>query len=298
MENGMTLPSAHNATVAAAPPLVSVEDVSKVFQKVVNGQTTSVTALSGISFQIREDEFVAIVGASGCGKTTLLRTIAGLEQPTRGRVVVNNQVVSGPGPDRAVVFQDMRLLPWRTCQANVEFGLELQGVPKAERQARALAAITLVGLSGWANYYPSELSGGMQQRVGIARALAVQPEILLMDEPFGALDAITRSQMQQELTRIFLETPAHKTVLFVTHSIDEALVLADRVLVFAKGGTLREDIALSFSRPRNQAELLLDPSYIELKRHLLTLLEPTAPQPKASNEAETGGPHGGASAAL
>jgi NitT/TauT family transport system ATP-binding protein len=257
--------------------LVHVDDVSKVFTKTVGGQTSTVTALSNINFQIRAGEFVTIVGASGCGKTTLLRTIAGLTAPSRGRVVVNGKPVSGPGPDRAVVFQDMRLLPWRTCLANVEFGMELLGIPKAERRARALETIDLVGLQSWVNYYPSELSGGMQQRIGIARALAVNPEILLMDEPFGALDAITRSQMQQELTRIFLETPEHKTVLFVTHSIDEALVLADRVLVFAKGGYLREDIALSFARPRNQAQLLLDPTYIEIKRHLLGLLEP-APQ--------------------
>jgi NitT/TauT family transport system ATP-binding protein len=284
----MTLPSAGSTPSALDKPLLNVEDVSKVFYKTSNAQPTAVHALAGISFTVREDEFVAIVGASGCGKTTLLRTIAGLEQPTRGRIVVNGQVVSAPGPDRAVVFQDMRLLPWRTCLGNVEFGMELLGVPKPERRARAMEAINLVGLSGWANYHPGELSGGMQQRVGIARALAVQPEILLMDEPFGALDAITRSQMQQELTRIFQETPAHKTVLFVTHSIDEALILADRVLVFAKGGILREDIALSFSRPRNQAELLLDPEYVELKRHLLTLLEPVTPE----GARETGGGHG------
>jgi NitT/TauT family transport system ATP-binding protein len=273
----------------AGPPLLRVEDVSKVFYKEANDRRSSVHALSSISFQIREDEFVAIVGASGCGKTTLLRTIAGLEQPTRGRIVVNNEVVTKPGPDRAVVFQDMRLLPWRTCLGNVEFGLELQGVPKQERHDRAMEAIKLVGLSGWAHYHPGELSGGMQQRVGIARALAVQPAILLMDEPFGALDAITRSQMQQELTRIFAESPAHKTVLFVTHSIDEALVLADRVLVFARGGILREDIAIHFGRPRNQAELLLNPEYIELKRHLLRLLEPVEAQ-----AAEAAQPAGGA----
>lgn len=292
----MTLPAAQTTKGYVDHPLVSVEDVSKVFTKVVNGQPSAVTALAGISFQIREDEFVAIVGASGCGKTTLLRTIAGLEQPTHGRVVVRSQVVTGPGPDRAVVFQDMRLLPWRTCLANVEFGMELLGIPRQERRARAMDVINLVGLSGWANYYPGELSGGMQQRVGIARALAVQPEILLMDEPFGALDAITRSQMQQELTRIFQETPAHKTVLFVTHSIDEALVLADRVLVFAKGGILREDIALHFTRPRNQADLLLDPEYIELKRHLLSLLDPMIAHDSAGSAYEAGGAHGGSSA--
>lgn len=260
---------------SAAPALLQVEGISKIYPKNSDG-TGAITALSNVSFTVGEGEFVTIVGASGCGKTTLLRAIAGLIEPTQGRILVNGKEVRAPGPDRAVVFQDVRLLPWRTCLQNVEFGMELQGMPRQERRQRAMAALQLVGLSDRSDAYPSELSGGMQQRVGIGRALAVEPEILLMDEPFGALDAITRSQMQQELTHIFLNSDAHKSVLFVTHSIDEALVLADRVLVFAQGGVIREDISLSFARPRNQAELLLDHEYIEIKRHLMALLEPSA----------------------
>lgn len=255
--------------------LVRVEDVAKVFTKTSGDSTSTVTALGGLSFQIHEGEFVTIVGASGCGKTTLLRIIAGLTPASRGRIVIGGKVIAGPGPDRAIVFQDFRLLPWRTCLGNVEFGMEMQGVAPTERRTRAMEAIELVGLQKWSNYYPSELSGGMQQRLGIARALAVRPAILLMDEPFGALDAITRSQMQQELMRIFQESKTQKTVLFITHSIDEALVLADRVLVLAQGGLLKEDIQLPFERPRNQATLLSDPDYINIKRNLLGLLEPS-----------------------
>jgi NitT/TauT family transport system ATP-binding protein len=252
-----------------------VEDLAKVFTKSSGETTSTVTALAGLSFDIREGEFVTIVGASGCGKTTLLRIIAGLTPPSRGQIVIGGNVITGPGPDRAIVFQDFRLLPWRTCLANVEFGMEMRGVPPAERRARAMEVIELVGLKKWCDYYPSELSGGMQQRLGIARALAVKPAILLMDEPFGALDAITRSQMQQELMRIFLASKTQKTVLFITHSIDEALVLGDRVLVLARGGLLKEDIQLPFERPRNQSMLLADPAYINIKRHLLGLLEPS-----------------------
>lgn len=255
--------------------LVQVDDVGKVFTKRTGDETVAVTALAGMNFAIDEGEFVTIVGASGCGKTTMLRIIAGLLAPSSGRVRIGERTVSGPGADRAVVFQDVRLLPWRTCLGNIEFGMELQGIARAERRRRAEAALELVGLAAWRDYYPSELSGGMQQRVGIARALAVDPEILLMDEPFGALDAITRSQMQGELMRIFAETGVKKSVLFVTHSIDEALLLADRVLVFAEGGRLKEEIALHFARPRQQAALLLDPDYIGIKRHLLELLEPS-----------------------
>lgn len=261
---------------AAPTTLVSVEDVTKVFTKTNRqGEIQTVTALSRLNLQIQAGEFVTLVGASGCGKTTLLRIIAGLTPPTSGRVLINGHLVKGPGPDRAVVFQDFRLLPWRTCLANVEFGMEVQGVPAKERRERARAAMLQVGLAGWEQYYPGELSGGMQQRIGIARALAVHPDILLMDEPFGALDAITRSQMQQELTRIFSDSEQKKTVFFITHSIDEALVLADRVLVLTKNEGLHDDIALPFARPRDQAHLLLDPQYIEIKRHLLGVLEPS-----------------------
>lgn len=266
-------------------PLVQVQNVTKQYSKTAGGsQRTTVTALSQISLSIQAGEFVCILGASGCGKTTLLRLVAGLALPTEGRVLIDGHVVTGPGPDRAVVFQDFRLLPWRTCLANVEFGMEVQGVPAAKRREQAIAAIALVGLNGWENYYPAELSGGMQQRVGIARALAVNPRILLMDEPFGALDAITRSQMQRELMQIVAHDSAHKTVMFVTHSIDEALLLADRIVVLTKGTGLLEDITLPFEHPRSQSDLLTDKGYIEIKQHLISVLEPDVTNTQPASE--------------
>lgn len=251
---------------------VIAESVRKTFTKVAGDEVRQVDALNSLSFQIGEGEFIAIVGPSGCGKTTLLRIVAGLTEATSGRVIINDKVVTKPSPERAIVFQDFLLLPWRTCLDNVAFGLELQGVSKKERLEKASAALSIVGLEGWGNYYPSELSGGMQQRVGIARALAVDPDILLMDEPFGSLDAISRSQMQHELMQIFTRAKEQKTVLFVTHSIDEALLLADRIFVMSEGRML-DDIRIDFGRPRSQAELLSNSSYIEIKRHLLDQLQ-------------------------
>jgi NitT/TauT family transport system ATP-binding protein len=256
----------------SAPVVVSVENLKKEFTKKSGKKFTRVNAINGLSFQVREKEFVTLIGASGCGKTTALRIIDGLTPPTSGKVLVKGKVVTAPGPDRAMVFQDFSLLPWRSCISNVGFGLELQGVSAAEIKERSHAAIKLVGLEGWEDYYPRELSGGMQQRIGIARALSVNPEIMLMDEPFGALDAITRTQMQGEMVRIFTSDTARKTILFVTHSIDEALILSDRILVMACG-VLIEDIPLPFARPRGQTELLVDPKFIEIKQHLLSLLQ-------------------------
>lgn len=252
---------------------VVAENVRKTFTKAAGDDLIQVNALDNLNFEIDEGEFITIVGPSGCGKTTLLRIIAGLAQTTSGRILINGKAITKPSPERAIVFQDFLLLPWRTCVDNVAFGLELQGVSKAERLAKAEAALGLVGLEGWGRYYPDELSGGMQQRVGIARALAVDPDILLMDEPFGSLDAISRSQMQHELLRIFMKAGDQKTVIFITHSIDEALLLADRVFVMAEGGRMIDDIRLNFERPRSQAELLLNNEYIEIKRHLLDVLQ-------------------------
>ena len=253
-------------------PFVIAESVRKTFTKVSGDEIKQVDALNSLSFQISEGEFIAIVGPSGCGKTTLLRIVAGLTEATSGRVIINEKVVTKPSPERAIVFQDFLLLPWRTCVDNVAFGLELQGMSKKERLEKANAALNIVGLDGWGSYYPNELSGGMQQRVGIARALAVDPEILLMDEPFGSLDAISRSQMQAELMQIFTRAKAQKTVLFVTHSIDEALLLADRIFVMSEGRMI-DDITLHFGRPRSQSELLSDTEYIDIKRHLLEQLQ-------------------------
>jgi NitT/TauT family transport system ATP-binding protein len=210
---------------------------------------TELVALDDVSLQIMEGEFVAIVGPSGCGKTTFLSVVDGLIAATGGRVLVDGVAVTQPGPDRAVVFQDASLLPWRTVLNNVRYGLECLGINTREAKDRAAQLITLVGLSGFEHHYPHELSGGMQQRVNLARALVVDPKILLMDEPFASLDAQTRELMQEELTRIWAK--AKKTVLFITHQIDEAIYLADRVLVFSgRPGTVKESIVVDIERPR------------------------------------------------
>ena len=206
-------------------------------------------ALDGVNLAVMEGEFVAIVGPSGCGKTTFLSVVDGLIAATGGRVLVDGEAVTRPGPDRAVVFQDASLLPWRTVLNNVRYGLECLGVGAREAAERAGRLIALVGLSGFEHHYPHELSGGMQQRVNLARALVVDPKILLMDEPFASLDAQTRELMQEELTRIWAK--AQKTVLFVTHQIDEAIYLADRVVVFSgRPGKVKESITVDIERPR------------------------------------------------
>jgi len=206
--------------------------------------------LDQIDLEIAAGEFFVIVGPSGCGKTTLLRILQGLVAPTGGRVAVGGRTVSGPGADRGFVFQQDALYPWRTVMNNVVFGLELQGVPKRSARERAQVMVNLVGLKGFESYYPHELSGGMRQRVNLARALAIEPAILLMDEPFAALDALTRETMQQELLRI--AAAAGTTVVFITHQIDEAILLGDRVAVFSpRPGRLRELMAIDFPRPRD-----------------------------------------------
>jgi NitT/TauT family transport system ATP-binding protein len=210
---------------------------------------TQLVALDGVNLAVMEGEFVAIVGPSGCGKTTFLSVVDGLIAATGGRVLVDGEVVTRPGADRAVVFQDASLLPWRTVLGNVRYGLECLGVRGNEADERAKKLIALVGLSGFEHHYPHELSGGMQQRVNLARALVVDPKILLMDEPFASLDAQTRELMQEELTRIWAK--AQKTVLFITHQIDEAIYLADRIIVFSgRPGKVKESIAVDIERPR------------------------------------------------
>src|SRR5436305_9490 len=191
-----------------------------------------VRALQRFAIDVREGEFLSIVGPSGCGKSTFLNVLLGLLRADSGELTVNGKRISGPGTDRAMVFQEFGLLPWRTVQHNVELGLELKGVASETRRSTSQRLIELVGLSGFEQHYPHELSGGMKQRVGLARALATDPEVLLMDEPFAALDAQTRDLMQVELLRIWQET--QKTVLFVTHQIDEAIYLSDRVMVMSR----------------------------------------------------------------
>jgi NitT/TauT family transport system ATP-binding protein len=210
---------------------------------------TRLTALDGVNLTVSDGEFVSIVGPSGCGKTTFLSVVDGLIPATSGRILVDGEVVSKPGPDRAVVFQDASLLPWRTVLANIRYGLECQGVNAREAKDRADHFIGMVGLTGFEHHYPYELSGGMQQRVNLARALVMDPKILLMDEPFASLDAQTRELMQEELLQIWVK--ANKTVLFVTHQIDEAIYLSDRVVVFSgRPGKVKTDIAVEIERPR------------------------------------------------
>lgn len=222
-----------------------------------------VTALQDFNVTVGEGEFVSIVGPSGCGKSTFLNVLLGLIPPKSGEMAINGKRVEGPGQDRAMVFQEFGLLPWRTVLNNVELGLELQGISKDQRQSLSQKFIDMVGLSGFEGHYPHELSGGMKQRVGIARALTTDPEVLLMDEPFAALDAQTRDIMQAELLRIWDE--AKKTVLFVTHQIEEAVYLSDRVIVMTKRpGRTKKIIDIPLERPRDY-EMRVTQEFNDLK---------------------------------
>ena len=231
----------------------------------------SLDVLKGIDVAIADGEFISIVGPSGCGKTTFLRIVAGLEQATTGEVRLGGNLVRAPGIDRGFVFQTDSLLPWRTVLANAMVGLEVAGQAGPAETRRTLDLLKLVGLSGFEAYYPRQLSGGMRQRVNLARALAVDPEILLMDEPFSALDAQTREIMQTELLRIWER--GGKTVLFVTHQIDEAVFLSDRVLVFARRpGRLQEEVKIPLPRPRD-LEIKRTPEFVALVDHIWRLIE-------------------------
>jgi NitT/TauT family transport system ATP-binding protein len=226
---------------------VSRIDVSKRFTLRVGHATQTVQALSRVSFTVRDGEIVALIGPSGCGKTTALRIAMGLETPTAGRITVDGREVKGCGHDRGMVFQQAELLPWLTALENVMFGLEMKGVRGTTLIETAMSCLALVGLSDSHNRRPYQLSGGMQQRVGIARALAIDPKVLLMDEPFGALDAQTREGLQGELLELHART--RKTILFVTHDLDEAVLLADRIVVM-RDGRVREVMAVPLPRPR------------------------------------------------
>jgi NitT/TauT family transport system ATP-binding protein len=244
---------------------VRVQRLAKAYERIVGREFVRTHALRDVSFEVQPREFVAIIGPSGCGKSTVLRILAGLVPPTAGDVEVSGRRVRGPGPDTATVFQSPGLMPWRTVRDNVTLALEFAKLPRAERRDRADAYIDLVGLHDFADHHPRELSGGMQQRVGLARALAVEPTVLLMDEPFGALDAITRTQMQDELLRIWEQT--RKTVVFITHAIEEAVLLADRVIVMGQGDIAHE-VLVDLPRPRSRQELLADRRSLELMREL------------------------------
>ena len=253
---------------------IAFENVSRVFER----DGTDFLTLDRITFGVRDREFVAIVGPSGCGKTTCLRMAAGLEFPTSGRVTVGGRSVTAPGPDRAVVFQQFALFPWKTVHENIDFGLRGKGLPAAARRDRIARQVELMSLQGYESAYPHQLSGGMQQRVAIARSYVLDPDVLLMDEPFGALDAQTRIVMQEELIKLSRVNP--RTVLFITHAVDEAVYLADRVVVMRRRpGRIREIVdvapvrkAENWDRHDRTEEVMDQESFVHLRTHIWRML--------------------------
>jgi NitT/TauT family transport system ATP-binding protein len=247
--------------MTSTPAKISVQGVTKTFAL---GRETF-TALDDVFLDIADNEFVTVVGPSGCGKSTLMNILAGLEEPTQGRALVDGVPVSGPGPERGVIFQQYALFPWLTVRQNVEFGLRTAGVSKAERRARAQRFIKLVGLDQFADALPKTLSGGMRQRCAIARAYAVDPSILLMDEPFGALDALTRVKLQEQLLDTW--SKEKRTVMFITHDVDEAVFLANRVIVMAARPGRVYDVIEVPARTRDE-EFRLSPEFADLRNRV------------------------------
>ena len=252
------------------PIKLQIQNLSKVYRS--DGH--EVVAIDEINLAIRSKEFATILGPSGCGKSTLLRIVAGLMKPSRGMVRLDGVAIRGPGRDRGMVFQSYTLFPWLTVMENIQFGLGLSRVAKAEQEQSARAFVEKVGLRGFEQAYPKALSGGMKQRVAIARALANNPAILLLDEPFGALDAQTRSLMQELLTQVWEDL--HKTILFVTHDVEEAIFLSDRVFIMtARPGRIKAEIEIPLERPRSY-ELKATEIFLTLKRQALTLIREEA----------------------
>ena len=246
--------------------MIEIDHVSQVFQ---TSARQDHLALSDISLTIEDGAFVSILGPSGCGKSTLLYIVGGFVPPTRGAAKMKGRAIRGPGPDRGPVFQEFALFPWKSVLGNVMYGPRQQGVRHAEAEAQSRALIEMVGLKGFEDFYPKELSGGMKQRVALARTLAYHPEVLLMDEPFGALDAHTRTRLQNDLLSIWERD--RKTVLFVTHSVEEAVFLSDKVVMMTRSpGRIRQIVDIELPRPRRRTELLLDPRYqkyvVEIER--------------------------------
>ena len=252
---------------------VEFRDVSKIFPLRINGSTSVVRALDGISFEADQGEIVALLGPSGCGKTTALRIAMGLETATSGSVIVNGKPVTGCGYDRGMVFQNAELLPWSTALENVKFGLRLKGVSEPQLTKTARYYLELVGLAHASSQRPHQLSGGMKQRVGIARALAIDPEILLMDEPFGALDSQTREGLHAELLAIHAKTK--KTIIFVTHDLDEAVVLANRIVVMGKG-RIRDIVSVGLARGESIRALRGSTAFAERRAKIWQLLHDTS----------------------
>jgi NitT/TauT family transport system ATP-binding protein len=274
----MTTTATPAATTAAdhpndGPARIDIIDVEKFYTKTAKGGTEErVHALRDINLNVESGEFVSLLGPSGCGKTTLLKAIDGLVPIEGGEIRVGGRAIDSPGRDRAFVFQNFGLFPWRNVLGNVVFPLEAANRPKAEREATARHFIDMVGLTKFIEHHPHELSGGMQQRVGIARALAMDPEILLMDEPFGALDAQTREVMQVELLQIWGHTG--KTVVFVTHSVDEAIFLSSRIAVFTPHpGTIQKVLTVPFGYPRTEGDVKLDVRFAEMRHEIWGMLK-------------------------
>ena len=260
-----------NSTEISDQPKLEIRHLSKSYS--VKGKQLIV--LQDINFKLKPREFVCLLGASGCGKSTLLNIIAGLISPSAGQVLVNGQVVLGPGADRGMVFQGYTLYPWLTVAQNIAFGLQLQNLPKLDQRERVAYYLDIVGLTKFAHAYPKQLSGGMKQRVAIARALANQPEVLLMDEPFGALDAQTKEQMQQFLMELWERT--HVTVLMITHDIEEAIFLAQRVYVMGSNlGQFKLEVPIKLPEHRN-LELKLSPEFLDIKRTIVHVLRDNLP---------------------
>jgi nitrate ABC transporter ATP-binding subunit len=263
-------PKPQTATIKTGEPFLAIEDVAKVYPT----PTGPYTVLSGVNLTIQEGEFVCLIGHSGCGKSTLLNMVAGFSHPTYGEVRLHGKHITEPGPDRMMVFQNYALLPWLSVFENVYLGVDSVYPNKTHAEKRAIVRehLEMVGLTEAADKKPSQISGGMKQRVAIARALSIRPEILILDEPFGALDAITKEELQEELLKIWTE---HRvTVLMITHDIDEALFLADRVVMMTNGPAahIGEVMDVPFSRPRKRARLIEDPRYYELRNYALDFL--------------------------
>jgi NitT/TauT family transport system ATP-binding protein len=247
-------------------------EITRLHKQFVDAYTDeTVTAVGDVSFSIEQSEFVSVLGPSGCGKTTVLNIVAGFDKQTSGTVLVGGKPVTGPSPERGVVFQSFALFPWKTVLGNVVFGLRMRGLPRQERETVAQQYLELVGLEGFERKFPHELSGGMQQRLGVARVLANQPEVMLMDEPFASVDAQTRRKLQEDLTNIF--EAKRPTVFFVTHDVDEAVFLSDRVVVLtARPSRVSEVVTVPLGRPRVWRTVLEDPDFRRTTAHITDLL--------------------------
>ncbi|MDR2131971.1 MAG: ABC transporter ATP-binding protein [Clostridiales Family XIII bacterium] len=256
------------------PPKIEIHGIERIFLKKneTNGAQESFVALKDVNLKVESGEFVTVVGPSGCGKSTLLFLLSGLASPSRGEILINGDKVTGPALNCGIVLQGYALFPWRSVRKNIEFGLELKSVPKKERKEISDYYINLVDLTGFENHYPYQLSGGMQQRVAIARVLAYDPDVLLMDEPFAAVDAQTRETMQDELLNIWEKT--QKTIVLVTHNIEEAIGLADRVAVMSRNpGTIRDVVPVNLPRPRRIGGVRNTPDFQILSHHIWELLQ-------------------------